>query len=121
MPSIKINPKLNKTVYSTNEIKTNKVWIDGKPIYRKVYTGNAVKSGKVILEDDISFIDTIINAYGTAKSQYGWNWIIPNFSSGYEVLVRMSDDTDDLQIYFGSNYTTSQIYKAVVEYTKTTD
>lgn len=25
-----------KEVYSTNEIKTNKVWKDGKPIYRKV-------------------------------------------------------------------------------------
>ena len=24
-------------VYSTNEIKTNKIWIDGKPIYRKVF------------------------------------------------------------------------------------
>lgn len=26
-------------VYSTTETKTNKVWIDGKPIYRKVITG----------------------------------------------------------------------------------
>lgn len=25
-----------KDVYSTDEVKTNKVWIDGKPIYRKV-------------------------------------------------------------------------------------
>ena len=26
-----------KEVYYTNEAKTNKIWIDGKPIYRKVY------------------------------------------------------------------------------------
>ena len=26
-------------VYSTTETKTNKVWIDGKPIYRTVFTG----------------------------------------------------------------------------------
>ena len=25
--------------YSTNETKTNKIWIDGKPIYRKVFVG----------------------------------------------------------------------------------
>lgn len=27
-------------IYSTTETKTNKVWIDGKPIYRKVITGD---------------------------------------------------------------------------------
>lgn len=26
----------NGNIYSTSEVKTNKVWIDGKPIYRKV-------------------------------------------------------------------------------------
>ena len=29
-----------KDIYSTTETKTNKVWIDGRPIYRKVITGN---------------------------------------------------------------------------------
>ena len=37
--SMKINDKLNQDVYSTSEIKTNKIWIDNKPIYRKVIVG----------------------------------------------------------------------------------
>ena len=45
---IKIWPLLQRNgyndteVYSTNEVKTNKVWIDGKPIYRKCFTGLSV-------------------------------------------------------------------------------
>lgn len=31
----------NAEVYSTTEVKTNKTWIDGKPIYRKVVTATA--------------------------------------------------------------------------------
>ena len=35
--SIYANGWNDTEVYSTNEIKTNKVWIDGKPIYRKCF------------------------------------------------------------------------------------
>jgi hypothetical protein len=31
-----INSIIDAEIYSTDEIKTNKVWIDGKPIYQKV-------------------------------------------------------------------------------------
>lgn len=31
-------------VYSTSEIKTNKIWIDGKPIYRKVFDLGVIPS-----------------------------------------------------------------------------
>lgn len=31
-------------VYSTNEVKTNKIWIDGKPIYRKVFDLGVIPS-----------------------------------------------------------------------------
>ena len=30
------NELIEKDVYCTEEVKTNKVWINGKPIYRKV-------------------------------------------------------------------------------------
>ena len=33
------NGASGKDIYSTTETKTNKVWIDGKPIYRRVLTG----------------------------------------------------------------------------------
>lgn len=53
----------NIDYYSTNEVKTNKVWIDGKPIYRKVVqknvnlTGNSWNSTGV----DVSEIDILCN------------------------------------------------------------
>lgn len=31
--------------YSTSEIKTNKRWIDGKPIYKRVFTGSRIPDG----------------------------------------------------------------------------
>ena len=37
-----------KDVYSTDEVKTNKVWIDGKPIYRKVVDCGALPNGQKI-------------------------------------------------------------------------
>lgn len=37
------NDIIEKDIYSTEEIKTNKVWIDGKPIYRKVFVKNNLK------------------------------------------------------------------------------
>ena len=43
--------------YSTTEVKTNKVWIDGKPIYRKCFTGRG-SADTVSL--GISNIDTIV-------------------------------------------------------------
>lgn len=113
-----VNELKNAEVYSTTEKKTNKVWIDGKPIYRKSYSGNAVKSGRVILESNAP-IDKIISAYGSALSGYDWCWSIPNFGSGYEVYCRMTTNTHELQIYFGSNYGTSNTYVLTVEYTKT--
>lgn len=36
-----------KDVYSTTEVKTNKTWIDGKPIYRKVVQFNGLSGTSV--------------------------------------------------------------------------
>lgn len=55
-----------KDIYSTEEVKTNKVWIDGKPIYRKVIKGvgtslglswnGSVSSGTVPISADIDTV-----------------------------------------------------------------
>lgn len=49
--------------YSTNEVKTNKVWIDGKPIYRKVVQKNVNLAGDSWNSTgiDVSEIDTLCN------------------------------------------------------------
>lgn len=63
-----INKKLIQDVYSTNEVKTNKVWIDKKPIYRTTFTITVGTSGGTA---DISgySIETITNIIGTMKIQ----------------------------------------------------
>ena len=52
-----------KDIYSTTETKTNKVWIDGKPIYRKVVEKNVTLSGNSWNHTgvDVSEIDTLCN------------------------------------------------------------
>lgn len=57
--------------YSTSEVKTNKVWIDGKPIYRKagIYNnGETIGTGEVLLDSTLttSYVDTIIATGGSA-------------------------------------------------------
>lgn len=54
--------------YSTNEIDTGKVWIDGKKIYRKVISntiGTTNGAWKSIQAFDANYIDTIISMSGT--------------------------------------------------------
>ena len=36
-PSVQAVKNYIDSIYSTDEVKTNKIWIDGKPIYRKMY------------------------------------------------------------------------------------
>ena len=45
--------------YSTNEVKTNKIWIDGKPIYRKCFysSGNAFSNNTHF---EIPYADTLV-------------------------------------------------------------
>lgn len=38
--------EVNTETYSTSETLTNKIWIDGKPIYRKVYTSGTYSTGQ---------------------------------------------------------------------------
>lgn len=116
---LRVNPKLNKDVYSTIETKTNKVWIDNKPIYRKTYTGNAAKSTGVNIEQ-LTFVDNLVNCYGWAESNYDWTWAIPN-SGDYQIQARFRRTDSQLQLYFGTNFSSSNTFVFTIEYTKTTD
>lgn len=117
--------------YSTSEVKTNKVWVDGKPIYRKVITGttttkdtafnvaHGVSNYGIMMIDNKSFV----------KSVSGSNIFIlpincpPNTSSEYNKRpVRAYVSTNNISIYIGGyNGYTSFDYAIILEYTKTTD
>lgn len=116
----------NIEVYSTDEVKTNKVWIDGKPIYRKTFTTTNLPGDTTTTLGNISSLDTVIDINGiiplesgTSDTQYitlnhirssSLNWAFtPVIANGNVRIIR------------GSFGTVSGTVHVTVEYTKTTD
>ena len=111
-------------VYSTDEVKTNKVWIDGKPIYRKVFTGTKT-SATINQIGNIANFDTMVLLTGFIKSSYGQWWDIPNYyfennSTKYWTSV-YHETSGTITLSTGSNFDTSSEYRIIAEYTKTID
>lgn len=119
-----------KELFSTDEVKTNKVWVDGKPIYRKIYI-----SSDFNFNDDtklgtsktaINNIDDLVSISGGVKNE---QYFIP-----LNVGIWSGDDTSTwkfsgiitsagtINIDLGEQvYSSKDNLKVVVEYTKTTD
>ncbi len=107
-------------VYSTDEVKTNKVWIDGKPIYRKVieYTMTnspgeypSVNTGITNVEHIFIFVE---RQYGTNNSQYvsGITEYNGYFDKSNGTFTFNRANTDATKAEPGN-------YKIILEYTKT--
>lgn len=104
-----------KDIYSTNEIKTNKIW-DGKPVYRKVFNRGASLAS---FNHNIPNIKNIwINNDLTFRIHNSGNHISLNASrSGTYCYVNQTTVT------FNNGDTSispSQVF-VTLEYTKTTD
>lgn len=118
-----INKKLIKDVYSTNELKTDKVWIDGKPIYRKVInigiintTGSDVFFDTGIKSSDIS---QVIKIEGTLNINIG---SLPvNFhnhsNTQYSFLTYVNYQLTNARVSIKNNYPITG-GKVIIEYTK---
>lgn len=108
-----------RDIYSTTETKTNKVWIDGKPIYRKVIE------------------QTLTSGVNTITHNLGIERYVDVFLSKGNDLVS-SSDMQQIATYRGSDYnmcpynlSKDKLYIAcvgwtgytviILEYTKTTD
>lgn len=97
-------------VYSTTETKTNKIWIDNKPIYRKVVSLPATKRlndvsyinlGITFPNDaDTMFLPIVVNFYGDIM-----------YYNSYKPIQAACKAEVDLES--GTNF--------ILEYTKTTD
>ena len=107
--------------YSTNETKIG-VWIDGKPIYRKVYTvtrSSSTGPNWVDFDDIPTNIDKMIKMYGILIESSGNMKPSPHYenSNAFEqYIVRM----DSQKLCYMSSYSNATSY-VVLEYTKTTD
>jgi len=106
--------------YSINEIKTNKFWLDGKPIYRKVLDTGSITANQ---EKGISTglakgtIDNIIRIDGFIKVGFG---TIPTgfTNSGFQTCVYYNSTSNIASIISQTNANSGYI---ILEYTKTTD
>lgn len=115
-------------IYSESEVKTNKVWINNKPIYRKVVAVGfpTTSSASVSTNHNISNIEMITEYYlmWYDTSDKRWFNFYKDTSGSYYVQI---DGISSTQVKIKANNTsvnwnsrTSNKY-AVIEYTKTTN
>ena len=112
------------TTYSSNEIKIG-TWIDGKPLYRKVFSGSNLGTINVSsLHIDTGFIDT---AHSHIHWYYRYTPIQTTSISNtdtyqYMAGAYLSGDKKSIIIEGGPFVTTNMGgYILTIEYTKTTD
>ena len=114
--------------YSTSETLTNKVWVDGKPIYRKVFNNYTITTGTT-LDDILLETDTnknLIDSYGIVNIVSGSsNWKVPIGTPdvGFGAIGKVYQNQSGL-LYLSRThgaFGTLTGANIVVEYTKTTD
>lgn len=111
-----------KDIYSTDEVVTDKVWIDGKPIYRKVVTQTITTAGDLNVIDgfDTSLTNTIISIYGSVKQPSGNITPISYYNTAEDgAFIYMSKSHN--RFILNANTCGIGDVVLIVEYTKTTD
>ena len=119
-----VNKALVET-YSTNEVKTNKVWIDGKPIYRKVLifpegTGQTTPRNYALSDFGIDNNEEI---YITNPSYYSFTGTSRRYPFPYNDGNAFACYVDGYNLTIQLGYIDIANAKVVItlEYTKTTD
>lgn len=112
--------------YSTDEVLTGESWIDGKPIYKKVWHLGALSAGNYSVPKAID-IDTPVAYGGVAKLSRGDSWPIPSatVSGGTNLMISASTFNHNPEHQFivtvGDGFTGETAITSVaiwVEYTK---
>lgn len=107
----------SQEVYSTEETRIG-TWIDGKPIYRRVFVFNSLLgSGGEIAT--IPNVETVVSIKGTANIA-GQVTDLSYFNSSASSVTLAYTIGNKFMVYFGTS-TTLQSMIAIIEYTKTTD
>ena len=107
-------------VYSTTESLTNKKWIAGKPIYRKVVDIGTLPDATIkSVAHGISSLGTVVNFHGMITNNIG-RLPLPFVSTGIEhcIMCVVTDTTIDITT--GVDRTAFAGWM-VIEYTKSTD
>lgn len=131
VPNAKTVKDYVEEVYSTDEVKTNKIWIDGKPIYRKKINFSKILSSSTdtpfTVSMGLSDVDTMINFYGvyndldTSLIKYKCvlgNYIVNGVS--YNSSVYFDKSKNAILAWFSGSSRGVDGF-VIAEYTKTTD
>ena len=112
----------NYNSYSTEEVKTGGTWIDGKPIYRKCYTGWDIYTKSISANLSNANVDKFVSIKGVIQGD-GFVYDLNSYcSSSIFVYVRYNSSDDKFVREIGSGYPSVGAYITLyVEYTKTTD
>lgn len=113
-------------VYSTDEVRTNKVWIDGKPIYRKVLIAirNGAWTSNWTLTTDKRYnnptdipnnIETLVNARAQSLRDNGW---YDSITQVQDIGLSININTQSMWANWPEVVTKADV---IIEYTKTID
>lgn len=105
-----------KDYYSTSEIKTNKIWIDNKPIYRKIIDVGYLPNNTTKAVDTGLTGVVIVQMYGIARNSSNATLTIPEANGGNSIRLVYNASN---QVEIGTTYDRSSFYGYVIlEYTK---
>ena len=123
-----IYPYKESNTYSTDETIIG-TWIDGKPLYRKIYTAQIinVKEYKIADVKELD-IDSCVNIYGSFSIDYSNGksfrpiaWSSPGSNPTNGVNIGVNGGTYDLMYVYSSATTNSINVIVFMEYTKNSD
>lgn len=104
--------------YSTDEVDTGKVWIDGKKIYRKVITQNSPSTDGSFAIAGTETIGTIILLDGFINNS-GWNTRINSYQSNTSsIFLNWNPNTKGWYFTTADNSYHNKLMTLILEYTK---
>ena len=109
-------------MYSTEETKTNKVWINGKPIYRKVVDCGALpNTGKKQIAHGIKNVEMFVGYSAIATN--GETTFFLSLASPVTAAanIYVIESGANIEIMTGNDRSSFTTCYVTLEYTKTTD
>jgi len=119
-----INEIHSSEVYSTNEVETKKIWIDGKPIYRKYFEVNVANTGTTkythnLNIDSLVSIDAFCTVSGQTIAEHGYR-TMPQVLESTGAEFEISDIQSNEMNFYANVWSNNKAF-ITLEYTKKSD
>lgn len=111
----------NVTVFSLEEKKSSKVWLNNKIIWRKLVNLGQLPNGTTkTIAHEIPNVENIINVFGFAQQNDATNVVPIPYAQASNNILGIQSDIFDIRIISVGNWSTYSGI-AIIEYTKSTD